>query len=1005
MYPDFTNVVFIAFWFFLPGIFFGKVVSSVFKIKFSLLYMFIAGGVIWLYLFLFGAVLSGLLGGILEYFRIISIFGFVLSLVSIAYLIIRIKAIITQRKFFLNLFSFTVYIHVFLLIALGIFLILFHHIWLESDAVAVFLPQAKGVIITRSIIFNPFDYSTANMMSYSGIYIMYACVLYILPTLDAIRILPVFYYLFGIISLYLLAHELFGSKKAAITTLIVYISFISTMKTIAQYSLYADLPFVFLLTSAILFLTKWVKERRDFWLIMCGIALSLLPLFKPYGYIIISAFMGSLVLFTKIRLRKFLAVLIALVPIHLETFSFIVRPWILMNFSPTYTNDVMNLLFRWGPSLLLSLSIALIIRKRSLPNLLKTRTFPIFLLSFAPLVLYLAYYFFAFNLLLLPNPLLTPSLERMFVLYYKIIPRSSVDLTVYYRWDSLFYEGLAGPYLIPLLLGAYVSVKQLNIDDHKILTYLPSLFTFVALFVLWTYLGAPNDVRRLFLLSPFFALVIAQGVLSTIRLLKVSKEYGLVAFAIFNSLVLGYLWSCYEGIELISLRTFGFAKIEWIDYYVLATFFLLTMAGSRLLHLAMEKANKLVARKNWSRRVFRTTGILLVLGLLSQAIIINGINSYTLSTQVYNNNFNDPASIEHFYQVKDWDTKYLLGDFTRVISYFEKLNDSYTVLGFYIHYLKLFANRTVIDLTWPYGYEQFGNIFTLNRTEALEELYKNNIRYILIPKSNHPLPLTYQTYLNAKVTFPFLNSSDEIINDLLEGQKYILTPLREFTSYELYTIKEVAYPFTLYPLIFDHDDYIQIPTSANLDITDAVTVEAWIYMDVLPSVAGKHFEITGKQWNVLRFYISKENAKLAVTQMYGETTYTDFGNTALQPGRWYHVAYTYDASSLKIYINSLQDQSISRAGAIGTNTFPLLIHGFRNDGWFGADGLIAAIRIYSRALSQDEIVWNYGDPGDPIRDNLVLWFKFDEGDGNILHDASRNNNDGIIYGARWPISK
>jgi hypothetical protein len=67
----------------------------------------------------------------------------------------------------------------------------------------------------------------------------------------------------------------------------------------------------------------------------------------------------------------------------------------------------------------------------------------------------------------------------------------------------------------------------------------------------------------------------------------------------------------------------------------------------------------------------------------------------------------------------------------------------------------------------------------------------------------------------------------------------------------------------------------------------------------------------------------------------------------------------------------------------------------------------ASILIYSRALSDDEIKWNYNNPDNPVRDGLVLWLRAHpdnikdiDGDGLLEWlDLSGFNNHGKIYGA------
>jgi hypothetical protein len=66
-----------------------------------------------------------------------------------------------------------------------------------------------------------------------------------------------------------------------------------------------------------------------------------------------------------------------------------------------------------------------------------------------------------------------------------------------------------------------------------------------------------------------------------------------------------------------------------------------------------------------------------------------------------------------------------------------------------------------------------------------------------------------------------------------------------------------------------------------------------------------------------------------------------------------------------------------------------------------------SILIYSRALTDSEIQWNYNNPDNPIRNGLVLWFRAHpdnikdiDGDGLLEWlDLSGYGNHGKIYGA------
>jgi len=64
-------------------------------------------------------------------------------------------------------------------------------------------------------------------------------------------------------------------------------------------------------------------------------------------------------------------------------------------------------------------------------------------------------------------------------------------------------------------------------------------------------------------------------------------------------------------------------------------------------------------------------------------------------------------------------------------------------------------------------------------------------------------------------------------------------------------------------------------------------------------------------------------------------------------------------------------------------------------------GLIGLVRIYNRALSEEEIKHNMLHHLSPRTEGLALWIPFDEGSGTTVADKSGKGNDGTIYGAVW----
>ena len=115
-------------------------------------------------------------------------------------------------------------------------------------------------------------------------------------------------------------------------------------------------------------------------------------------------------------------------------------------------------------------------------------------------------------------------------------------------------------------------------------------------------------------------------------------------------------------------------------------------------------------------------------------------------------------------------------------------------------------------------------------------------------------------------------------------------------------------------------------------------------------------------------------------------------------GTWYHIAVVHDVSTTKIYVNGVLAGSTSDsnninilqslgAGAYGTG---FLIGSSANGRYL--DGMISECRLWSKALSQTEIL--DGMCGvDPASTGLIAYWKFNEGSGNVAKDVTGHGHD------------
>ena len=143
------------------------------------------------------------------------------------------------------------------------------------------------------------------------------------------------------------------------------------------------------------------------------------------------------------------------------------------------------------------------------------------------------------------------------------------------------------------------------------------------------------------------------------------------------------------------------------------------------------------------------------------------------------------------------------------------------------------------------------------------------------------------------------------------------------------------------------NDFVEIQPSANLDITDAITVEAWIKADLVGGTI-----LRKGAWPIVEppptWGFDIQNSKLRAFIYDDGTPYIAYGTTTLVAGGWYHVAFTYDAEDIRIYLNGVEDGSQHHSGDIDPTDAPIWIS--RKDQVNYFDGVIDEVRIWNQAL-------------------------------------------------------
>ena len=191
-------------------------------------------------------------------------------------------------------------------------------------------------------------------------------------------------------------------------------------------------------------------------------------------------------------------------------------------------------------------------------------------------------------------------------------------------------------------------------------------------------------------------------------------------------------------------------------------------------------------------------------------------------------------------------------------------------------------------------------------------------------------------------------------------------------------------------LEFDgRDDYVNCSSDDSLDITDAITIEAWIK----PATLTNFHIILGKFDGTDSFYLRHDTNQVKWTardEGSGGMISAFSPSSITSANTWYHILATFDGSEMLAYVNGIAGTPVSGlTGIRDSSSTPVYIGGASGLPQY-FNGAIDEVRIYDRALSAEEVRYHY-NRGAP-----VAHWSFDEGQGTTTWDGTENNNDGTL---------
>jgi hypothetical protein len=167
-------------------------------------------------------------------------------------------------------------------------------------------------------------------------------------------------------------------------------------------------------------------------------------------------------------------------------------------------------------------------------------------------------------------------------------------------------------------------------------------------------------------------------------------------------------------------------------------------------------------------------------------------------------------------------------------------------------------------------------------------------------------------------------------------------------------------------LLFDGvNDWITVADSDALDLSTAMTLEAWVNP---ASLTGWRNVLLKEGGTGMAYELYAQNPDVSRPAAYATLNGAIRGITGTAPmpaNTWSHLAVTYDGANMRLYVNGALVRTVARTGVIAATNGPLHIGG--NAVWGGEffAGAIDEVRIYNRALSAQEIAADMGSGATP----------------------------------------
>ena len=206
-------------------------------------------------------------------------------------------------------------------------------------------------------------------------------------------------------------------------------------------------------------------------------------------------------------------------------------------------------------------------------------------------------------------------------------------------------------------------------------------------------------------------------------------------------------------------------------------------------------------------------------------------------------------------------------------------------------------------------------------------------------------------------------------------------------------------------LVFDNSgDYVECPYDAATDITNTLTMTAWMkstgtdsYEHLICKQGGYYF----------LSMIQHGGVGKAIIRIYDGANIDAQGTSQINDGKWHHIAGTYDTSAgkLRIYVDGKLEAETDNSDAISHGSSKKIYIGANDSSSNIFNGTIAQASLWNVALTQAQIRAKIFSDFASLDSNTgcIGWWQFDEGTGTTVDNKGSEaaDLDGTITGAAW----